>query len=383
MSANLFSHSFWEKKNPGINSDICIVGGGFTAAWTAFFLSKNNPDVRITIIDAMKGSRAASTRNAGFLCYGSPSEILADIESMGEKEAINLLSLRVKGLGLIKKYVPDHTAEISYIGGREFFPPSLQSLWENTSSRLEYLNDLIEPQIGFRPYSIGKADEAFRSGNCIHIREEGVVNPAALLFFLNSEIRKRGVQIIEGTKITSIDEKQDGVKLYTESGVVFQAKKVLMATNAFTAELIPDLPEIKPARNIVCILKPSAPLELTACYHTNEGYVYYRKAGNYFLIGGGRNWFKEEEFTSSMEVRQEVVEKLVDFAKSELFHPKFKFETFMSWSGIMGVGPEKSPVFQWAGDKVLIAARLSGMGVALCPLLGQKAAMELAKQWDE
>lgn len=379
MAGDLFSHSFWEKNNPSLKTDICIVGGGFTAVWTAFFLSKNNSDLTITIIDSMVASRAASTRNAGFLCYGSPSEILADIESMGEEDAINLLSQRVKGLELIKQYVPDVEAEITYQGGKEFFPSSLDSLWKNTAPKLDYLNYLIESQTGFRPYSIGNVGESFRRGNCIDIRGEGAVNPAALLHFLNRKIKQRGVQVIDGTKITAFDETLEGVNLQTESGIVYQAKKVLMATNAFTADLIPDLPEIRPARNVVCILKPSVSLDLAACYHTNEGYIYYRKAGDYLLIGGGRNWFKEEEFTSSLEVRQEVVEKLVDFAKSELFHPKFKFETFMSWSGTMGVGSKKSPVFQWVGKKVLIAARLSGMGVALCPLLGRKAAMELAK----
>jgi len=374
--------SYWEMNNPAFRTDICIVGGGFTAAWTAFFLSKKRPDLKITIIETMIGGRAASTRNAGFLCYGSPSEILADIESMGEEKAIEIVCQRLRGLKMIKELVPADLGEINYSGGKEFFPPSLNHLWEKTVSRLDYLNQLVESHIGFQPYCIGPADQSFRTGNCIHIREEGSVNPAALLFFLNSELRKRGVNIVEGTKISQIEKQEDRVLLRTEQGGVYRAGKVLLATNGLTESLVSGLPEIRPARNVVCMLKTSVPLNLIGCYHTNEGYVYYRKVSDYLLIGGGRNWFAEEEYTSSMEVRQEIVDKLVNFAKDEIFHPKCQFKALMSWSGIMGVGSEKSPVFEWVDQHILVAARLSGMGVALSPVLGQKAAAELGKHID-
>lgn len=374
--------SYWELNNPVFQTDICVIGGGFTAVWTAWFLKQKLPKVNITLIDALTNGRAASTRNAGFLCYGSPSEVLADIETMGEDQAVELVRKRLEGLHLIKKIIPAERTEMQFHGGREFFPSSMESLWNKTEKNLPYLNDLLEAVIGFKPYSIGKADDPLKNGNCIHIKEEGSINPAALIYYLNKELRKKGVDIVEGTKIKKINSQGDSVNLHTDSGGIFHAKKVLVATNGFTSSLISKIPEIRPARNSVIVLKTSSPLKLKGSYHSNEGYIYFRNVGEYLLIGGGRNWFKEKEFTESMEVRVEIVNKLIDFAKNELFHPKYDFQALMSWSGIMGVGNEKSPVFKWTDQNILVAARLSGMGVALCPLLGKKASTELGKYFQ-
>ena len=44
------------------------------------------------------------------------------------------------------------------------------------------------------------------------------------------------------------------------------------------------------------------------------------------------------------------------------------------WTGIMGFGPDKLPVIEEVKPGVLLAAGLSGMGVALGSLIGRKVA---------
>lgn len=70
--------SVWEKETFFAPQDIIIAGSGFVGLWSAFYLKKRNPKLKITIRDKGIIPTGASTRNAGFACFGSLTELLAD-----------------------------------------------------------------------------------------------------------------------------------------------------------------------------------------------------------------------------------------------------------------------------------------------------------------
>ncbi|GIJ61282.1 NAD(P)/FAD-dependent oxidoreductase [Virgisporangium aurantiacum] len=47
--------------------DVCIVGGGLTGLWTAYYLAKADPGLRITVLEAEFAGYGASGRNGGWL----------------------------------------------------------------------------------------------------------------------------------------------------------------------------------------------------------------------------------------------------------------------------------------------------------------------------
>ena len=47
--------------------------------------------------------QGASTKNAGFACFGSLSEIIDDLKSHSEEEVIQLVKKRVDGLQLLRE----------------------------------------------------------------------------------------------------------------------------------------------------------------------------------------------------------------------------------------------------------------------------------------
>jgi gamma-glutamylputrescine oxidase len=51
----------------------------------------------------------------------------------------------------------------------------------------------------------------------------------------------------------------------------------------------------------------------------------------------------------------------------------------MRWSGIMGIGPSKSPVIQQVNENVFCAVRMGGMGVAIGSLVGESGAEMVLK----
>ena len=90
--------SIWEKESFFAPQDVIIIGSGFAGLWSALKLMEKNPLQKITILERGIIPTGASTRNAGFSCFGSPSELLHDIAAMGEEKTWQVVSMRYKGL---------------------------------------------------------------------------------------------------------------------------------------------------------------------------------------------------------------------------------------------------------------------------------------------
>ena len=113
--------SFWETDAFFSSVDVAIVGGGIVGMNAALRLKTIDHSLRITILDRASIGTAASSRNAGFACYGSPSEIYADLQSMPEDAVIDLVKRRVNGLKLLRETVGDKALHYEKTGGHEVF----------------------------------------------------------------------------------------------------------------------------------------------------------------------------------------------------------------------------------------------------------------------
>src|SRR5215208_3716351 len=96
--------SIWEKETFFAPQDIIIAGSGFVGLWSAFYLKKKHPKLKITIVDRGLIPTGASTRNAGFACFGSLSEVVHDAQTMGTDKMLHLVEMRFKGLEKIQKF---------------------------------------------------------------------------------------------------------------------------------------------------------------------------------------------------------------------------------------------------------------------------------------
>src|ERR1700743_1477932 len=113
------SLSVWEKESFFAPADIIIAGSGLVGLWSAYYLKKKEPKLRITIVERGMVPTGASTRNAGFACFGSLTELLADIDQMGEDKMLELVSMRFKGLKKIRKTFHDREIGYEQLGGYE------------------------------------------------------------------------------------------------------------------------------------------------------------------------------------------------------------------------------------------------------------------------
>lgn len=367
--------SYWEQKSWLSNIDFTIVGSGIVGLNAALHLREKFPAARVLILERGILPTGASTKNAGFACFGSLSEILDDLDAHYEAMVVNLVQKRIKGLELLRKTLGDKTIDLQMYGGYEFFLKDDENTHASCISRMDRVNKLLKPIFKEEAFSVCENKFFFK-----HIKEplvynkfEGQINTGKMMEALLQKVQAAGVKILNTVTVEEFTENYSSVKVKTDQ-FEFSTKKLLVATNGFASKL--GIQEVKPARAQVLITKPIKNLHIKGTFHLDKGYYYFRNIEDRILFGGGRNLDLKAEETTEMHLTSIVQERLEDLLKNIIL-PDTPFEVDQRWSGIMGVGKTKEPVLKHISQNVVCGVRLGGMGIAIGSLTGRDLA-ELA-----
>lgn len=368
--------SVWEKESFYAPKDIIIIGSGLVGLWSAYYIKKQNPKTSVAIIDRGIIPTGASTRNAGFACFGSVTELHDDFAKMGEDKTLELVSMRYQGLQRIRKVLDEKLIDFELCGGYELIAsdndPGAEALEEQVATVNKKLKQVIKTSQTFK-LSDKKISE-FGFQHVAHLLEnklEGYLHSGKMCQALLQLVQSMGVIVFNGVEVIRHEKLHDKIVLYTNQTLRFTAAKVLICTNAF-AELLPKV-DIIPARGQVLVTTPINGLKLNGTFHYEEGYYYFRNLGNRVLLGGARNKAFEEERTTDMNTTDKIQKELERFL-SRYILPGKEYAITDRWSGIMGMGSEKMPIMKEVSPQVYCAVRMSGMGVALAPVVGEKVA---------
>jgi len=109
------------EKTEMLEVDLLVLGGGITGMFCALTYRKQYPNARIAILERGLFPSGASTKNAGFACFGSLTELIEDSETMGMEPMMDLVKLRIEGLALLRETLSDDAMEYQKYGGYELF----------------------------------------------------------------------------------------------------------------------------------------------------------------------------------------------------------------------------------------------------------------------
>ncbi len=352
--------SWWEDEYLLKDVDYTILGAGIVGLSTAIELKLIAPQAKVLIIDKKTYPVGASTKNAGFACFGSISEILDDIETFGEDLCHRLIAMRWRGLEILRSRVSAQAMDYQGRPGIEIFPKDEEALYH---SKIPNINDQIEYILGEKQcFSIREG----RYGNETVNRLEGCLNPQKMMAHLELEARKLGVIFLQGVEVSKILESNS--ELITNFGSIFY-NKLIVCTNGFTKRILGEV-DVQSARNQVIVTSPIKGFSLDGCYHMNKGYVYFRELGSRLILGGGRHLALEEEITDELDNTSKIISYLTTLAETKILAGEnIKIEKM--WSGILGVGKDKMPLVKKVNDNVFIAVRMGGMGVAIGSYVGR------------
>src|SRR6218665_329276 len=138
--------SYWEYSGFFSDIDIAVIGSGIVGLNTALSLKKKDKSLKILVLERGMLPSGASSKNAGFACFGSPSELLDDLGKQSEDQVLSLVEKRWKGLERLRKNLGDKAIDIHHWGGYQIFDSATE--YKRCEAQLDYLNKLLAPVIG-------------------------------------------------------------------------------------------------------------------------------------------------------------------------------------------------------------------------------------------
>ncbi len=368
--------SFWERQS-FTHFDFIIIGAGIVGCSTAWHLRGKYPEATIAVIERGIFPSGASTKNAGFACFGSLTELADDLPKLGKDNLLALIEKRWLGLKKLRNTLGDDTIDYQANGGyeliREQEKPALSQIDDfnemllNVFEKPVFQNDSnLKKQFGLNTPSIH---------TIVSNQYEGQIDTGKMMRAWWDICQEKKVKFFTGAEVSYIEEGKElvmvGVKnSISEETISFSTSKLAICTNAFAKKWLPE-EKIYPGRGMVMITEPIEDLKIKGVFHYDEGYFYFRNFNNRLLIGGGRNLAMEDESTTNFGINLTIRDRIYTDLE-QMILPDKPFKIDMEWSGIMGFGENKSPIIKKINEKIAVGVRLGGMGVAIGTQIGDE-----------
>jgi hypothetical protein len=257
----------------------------------------------------------ASTKNAGFACFGSISEILEDLKFHSEQEVFDLVSNRWQGLQLLIKTLGIDALELKSYGGYEVFLDHQESEYEYCLSKISFVNDFLRPI--FKNDVFEKVNDRFdfkkTQENLIYNLFESQIDTGKMMLNLIQKCTANNINILNGCMVKDYHENDSNVEISLDNFSFF-SNKLIFTTNGFASKLVNN--EVKPARAQVLITEPIKNLDIKGTFHLDKGYYYFRNIGNRILLGGARNLDFEGETTIELSITFTICTPEATFSKT-------------------------------------------------------------------
>jgi gamma-glutamylputrescine oxidase len=376
--------SLWEEESFYAPQDFIVAGAGLAGLWTALELKSRIPSAKITIVERGSIPTGASTRNAGFACFGSPTEMISDATNMGADAMWSVVQMRYKGIEKIRKHFGDAVIDFDNCGGYECFKTVDEKI-AMVDDQLNWLNKGMQSITGKTQSFKWSNDKLASLGLAgfdamIENSLEGGLHSGKLVQALVQKVISAGVKILFGVNIDNWQHTGNGIEIASENKRI-KCGHLIIATNAFTPRL-ENSSNVLPARGQVIVTDPIAGLKVRGTFHYDEGYYYFRNVGNRLLLGGARNIAFDEEQTDELEISKNIQDQLENFLAAHLL-PGTDFTISHRWSGIMAFTPGKLPSMKEIEKNVWGITACNGMGVALTPILAEQVAGQFTGSFNQ
>jgi glycine/D-amino acid oxidase-like deaminating enzyme len=364
--------SFWEKQSFFEEIDFVVIGAGIVGYSAAINLKRKYPAAKIVILERGYLPSGASSKNAGFACFGSPTEIFDDLANSDENEVWNTINMRFEGLQELKDLVKNYDIDFQKKGSWDLIHDDYDQT-EISRDFIEYLNINCLKLFGVdKIYSEdNKVDQkfGFQSIKTSYFnKEEGQLDTGKLIKALHQISNSLGITSLFGIELIEFEESMNKVILKSNVGEI-QCHKLLICTNGFAGKFLGS--EVKPARAQVLVTSEIPNLPFKGTFHLDRGYYYFRNIGNRILFGGARNLDFKGETTTEINTTPIIQDALNNLLKSTII-PNIDYQIDYSWAGIMGVGDTKKPIIRKQSNNVAFGVRMGGMGVAIGSIVGKE-----------
>jgi glycine/D-amino acid oxidase-like deaminating enzyme len=239
----------------GTEADVCIVGAGYTGLWTAYYLKRADPGLRVVVLEAAFAGFGASGRNGGWVTAALPGSRARYATGPRGAEGVRALERELRDtVDEVARVCKDEDIDAGLVKGGTLAVATSAAqdarlrerldqdrAWGDAENVVHYL-DFEELTERLR---IAGAVGALYSPHCARIQ------PAALAAGLAEAVTSHGVELYERTPVTSIEP---GCA-HTAFGSV-RAPYVLRCTEGFTARLPGQRRDLLPMNSSMIVTEP-------------------------------------------------------------------------------------------------------------------------------
>jgi len=368
-------------KSPNTETDVAIVGSGYTGLCAARVLKKNGASV--TVLDRNTIGWGASSRNGGMATPGLKQGIQKIYKMYGSELAHEFWNSSVDAIDLIDAIVNEHSIDCDW----ERNGHASLATKPSHAPRLKEYGSWLEKEFGHSQRYIPKNQIRDEIGSDAYYGAltddiSGGLHPSKYVFGLATAVANLGVQLCENTEVTKIEKNDsNNFRLISSKGDII-AKKIIIATNGYTNRLVPKLkPLIFPVGSYIVVTEPltkelqNSISPKKRMYYDSKWFLnYFRLTPDGRMLWGGRN-----DLSTDLDLNESasILTKQVCTIFPELNDVKFTH----SWTGKLGVTFDLMPhIGQING--IHYALGYGGHGLSIATYLGTELGLLMTGQKD-
>jgi glycine/D-amino acid oxidase-like deaminating enzyme len=216
-------------------ADVCIVGGGLTGLWTAYYLLAAQPDLRVVVLEREFAGFGASGRNGGWLSGELAGSRERYAQRGGRQGVVDLLRAMRDGVDEVASVARAEGIDADLERDGVVFVARNRAQLGRLDAEVEHERAWGATEHDYRRLERDETDALVRVDGALagaftpHCAR---VHPAKLVAGLAAAVERRGATIFEGTTVTRIVEGA----AHTDHGVV-RAPVVLRCLEGFTGDL--------------------------------------------------------------------------------------------------------------------------------------------------
>jgi glycine/D-amino acid oxidase-like deaminating enzyme len=366
-------------------TDLLVVGGGFTGLWAALQAKEREPDRDVVLVEADAIAAHATGRNGGF-CDASITHGLHNAVAHFPKEAKRLVDLGRENFAEIESSIDRYSidAAFEHTGGLAVAYESWQmrdleagiALEHEHGEQVELLDREAMQSLVHSPTYVGGMRTA-----------EGVatLDPARLAWGLADAAESLGVRIFEHTRVESLDAMSNAVVAET-GGSRIRARKVVLGTNALSHLVGATRRRVVPVWDYVLVTEPLTDAQRASIgWAGREGigdaanqFHYYRLTPDNRILWGGYDaiYYRGGDISDARSQRMQTFDLLAHHFFTTF--PQLEGLRFTHrWGGVIDTSSRFCVTFGTAHDRrVSYAVGYTGLGVA-ATRFGARVALDL------
>lgn len=367
--------------NGSVDVDVAILGAGYSGLWTAFYLLKRQPALKIAIVEREIAGFGASGRNGAWCTSGFPTSVGRLAERYGRPAALAVQEAMDDAVDEVGRVAAAEGIDVQWTKGGALLvargPQQLPTI-EHVSREYERLGLGDRCEVLDQQRTAERVTIAGALGS-LYSKDTATIHPGRLVRGLARAVERLGATIYEQTAVTDFTTGAYPA-LHTARGHV-RAKTVVLCGESYLSQLPKVGRQLIPVYSLITLTEPLAPADwaeigwearecIDSCRHTVD---YLSKTVDGRILFGGRG--APYHFGSGIKDeydRHDATHRMLQDNLRAWFPRLANVRFTHTWGGPLGWPRDFMPTMAYDPALNLATARgYTGNGVATSNLAGR------------